>query len=164
MLLNIIFALVTLFIIGKIWDLYKKNKRRKELNDPQYLLEIVENKIEELRDKLLERDQYIQKNIEIYSNDDKKENSWFLKNWKENEKYNNNRITKVREVEKLFMSLQAEYSQDQKKLIEIINDFILFLDLHFELTNADSNKNGEDTKLKIDQLVNKFEKLLSNSN
>ena len=161
MLFNVIFALVTVFIIGKIWDLYKKNKEKKNLNDPEYLLDLTVTKMAELRFKLGERLDKAEQELSKLNESDKSD-LFELNLWKDNKKYIDNLIAEVRDTEKLFISLQAEYSQEKQKLVGIISDVILFEGLILELIKANSSFDGDNIRIKIDRLKDKFHRLLNN--
>ncbi len=149
MLFNVIFALAVLFVADMLWRRYKKNKQIKLLNNPDFLIEQIEEKKAKFIPTVTKS--FERSNWDVYAD--------ILKD--------------VDQVESQFLQLKERYVHDKEKLLNIIRDYDNYLAsqstlywawraLDVDLEDGASDRFDDEAKeprIRISEIKKRFDKL-----
>jgi hypothetical protein len=149
MLFNLIFALSVCFVADFLWRRYKKNKQIKLLNNPDFLIEQIEEKKAKFIPTVTKS--FERSNWDVYAD--------ILKD--------------VDHVESQFLQLKERYVHDKEKLLNIIRDFDNYLasqstlywawrSLDVDLEDGASDRfddEAREPRIRISEIKKRFDKL-----
>ncbi len=151
MLFNVIFALSFLFVADLLWRRHKKNKQTKLLNNPDFLIEQIEEKKSKFIPAIAKSSE--NSNWDVYSE--------ILKD--------------IEQTDSQFLQLKERYVHDKEKLLNIIKDYDNYLAsqstlywawraLYTDLEDGASDRFDEEAKeprIRIEEIKKRFTVLLN---